>query len=445
MDFTGTGPQRADNFNAPPAVTRAAVLYVFRCLVGADIPLNDGCLKPIEIRVPDGTFLSPAPGAAVVAGNTEVSQAVCNALFGALGAVACAQATMNNFLFGDANRQYYETICGGSGAGPGFSGASAIQTHMTNTRMTDPEVLELRYPVRVEEFSIRRGSGGAGRWRGGDGAVRRVRFLAPMTAVIVASRRTVAPFGLAGGADGSARRAMGRARGRLRASTSAAPTAPSSGPATSSPSPRRAAADMVRPPECGPAALVLLLLAVLVLLAVAGAWFVPGTLDWNKYRPEIERLATAALGRPVHIGGAIKLVLLPEPVLTAGDLRIEAAGDGIALAARELRLRTCARTAARRAPARAEHDAARPDPPPALAAAARRAAEPPRLAAERPRRDPGRHAAGRRDLRHRHQRPVRHRSGHWHPLGGRLGNPRRTHLAVHGPARAARPRRCCRP
>ena len=202
VDFTGTGPQRADNFNAPPAVTRAAVLYAFRCLVGADIPLNDGCLKPIEIRMPDGTFLSPAPGAAVVAGNTEVSQAVCNALFGALGAVACAQATMNNFLFGDANHQYYETICGGSGAGPGFSGASAIQTHMTNTRMTDPEVLELRYPVRLEEFSIRRGSGGAGRWRGGDGAVRRMRFLAPMTAVIVASRRTVPPFGLAGGADG---------------------------------------------------------------------------------------------------------------------------------------------------------------------------------------------------------------------------------------------------
>ena len=203
VDFTGTGPQRADNFNAPPAVTRAAVLYVFRCLVGADIPLNDGCLKPIEIRVPHGTFLSPAPGAAVVAGNTEVSQAVCNALFGALGAVACSQATMNNFLFGDANRQYYETICGGGGAGPGFSGASAIQTHMTNTRMTDPEVLELRYPVRLEEFSIRRGSGGAGRWRGGDGAVRRMRFLAPMMAVIVSSRRAVAPFGLAGGADGS--------------------------------------------------------------------------------------------------------------------------------------------------------------------------------------------------------------------------------------------------
>ncbi len=203
VDFTGTGPQRADNFNAPPAVTRAVVLYVFRCLVGADIPLNDGCLKPIDIGIPPGTFLSPAPGAAVVAGNTEVSQAACNALFGALGAIACSQATMNNFLFGDATRQYYETICGGTGAGPGFAGTSAVQTHMTNTRMTDPEVLELRYPVRLEEFSVRGGSGGAGKWRGGDGSCRRLRFLEPMTAVIVASRRKVAPFGLEGGADGA--------------------------------------------------------------------------------------------------------------------------------------------------------------------------------------------------------------------------------------------------
>ncbi len=203
VDFTGTGKQRGDNFNAPPAVTRAVVLYVFRCLVGADIPLNDGCLKPIELRIPPGTFLSPAPGAAVVAGNTEVSQAVCNALFGALGAIACSQATMNNFLFGDATRQYYETICGGTGAGPGFDGTSAVQTHMTNTRMTDPEVLELRYPVVLEAFAIRHGSGGVGRWRGGDGARRRIRFLEPMTAVMVASRRTVAPFGLDGGADGA--------------------------------------------------------------------------------------------------------------------------------------------------------------------------------------------------------------------------------------------------
>jgi 5-oxoprolinase (ATP-hydrolysing) len=203
VDFTGTGKQRDDNFNAPPAVTRAAVLYVFRCLVGDDIPLNDGCLKPIEIIIPPGTFLSPAPGAAVVAGNTEVSQATCNALFGALGAVACAQATMNNFLFGDATRQYYETICGGTGAGETFDGTDAVQTHMTNTRMTDPEVLELRYPVLLEEFSIRRGSGGAGRHHGGNGARRRIRFNEPMTAVIVSSRRNVAPFGLEGGADGA--------------------------------------------------------------------------------------------------------------------------------------------------------------------------------------------------------------------------------------------------
>ena len=204
VDFTGTGPQDTGNFNSPPAVTQAAVLYVFRCLVGDDIPLNDGCLKPLKIIIPPGTFLSPMPGAAVVAGNTEVSQATCNALFGALGSLACSQATMNNFLFGDATRQYYETICGGTGAGPGFDGVSAIQTHMTNTRMTDPEVLELRYPVRLEKFAIRRGSGGAGKWHGGDGSVRRIRFLEPMTAVIVSSRRNVPPFGLEGGSDGAA-------------------------------------------------------------------------------------------------------------------------------------------------------------------------------------------------------------------------------------------------
>ncbi len=215
IDFSGTGAQSAKNFNAPPAVTRAVVLYVFRCLVGTDIPLNDGCLKPIGIVIPEGSFLSPAPGAAVVAGNTEVSQATCNALFGALGSVACAQATMNNFLFGDATRQYYETICGGTGAGPEFDGCSAIQTHMTNTRMTDPEILELRYPVVLEEFGIRRGSGGAGRHRGGDGAVRRLLFRAPMTAVVVASRREVAPFGVAGGQAGAlGRQWVDRADGR---------------------------------------------------------------------------------------------------------------------------------------------------------------------------------------------------------------------------------------
>jgi 5-oxoprolinase (ATP-hydrolysing) len=202
VDFTGTGAQHEGNFNSPPAVTRAAVLYVFRCLVGDDIPLNDGCLKPLTLIIPPGTFLSPNPGAAVVAGNTEVSQATCNAIFGALGVIACSQATMNNFLFGDATRQYYETICGGTGAGPGFDGTSAIQTHMTNTRMTDPEILELRYPVRQELFAIRKGSGGAGKWHGGDGAIRRIRFLEPMTAVIVSSRREVAPFGLDGGQDG---------------------------------------------------------------------------------------------------------------------------------------------------------------------------------------------------------------------------------------------------
>jgi 5-oxoprolinase (ATP-hydrolysing) len=203
IDFTGTGPQRPDNFNAPAAVCRAVVLYCFRALVGSDIPLNDGCLKPLEIIVPPRSFLSPEPGRAVVAGNTEVSQMTCNALLAALDACASAQATMNNVLFGDAEVQYYETVCGGTGAGPGFAGASAVQTHMTNTRMTDPEILEMRYPVRLEEFSIRRGSGGAGEFRGGEGARRRIRFLRPMEAVVVASRRNVAPHGLHGGDDGA--------------------------------------------------------------------------------------------------------------------------------------------------------------------------------------------------------------------------------------------------
>ena len=203
IDFTGTDTQRPGNFNAPPAVVRASILYVLRCLVDDDIPLNDGCLRPIDIVVPGGSFLNPLPGAAVVSGNTELSQAVANALFGALGACASAQATMNNFIFGDATRQYYETIGGGTGAGPGFHGADGVQSHMTNTRMTDPEVLEMQYPVRVEEFSIRRGSGGAGLYRGGDGLVRRLRFLEPMTAMLVSSRRTVAPFGLEGGEDGA--------------------------------------------------------------------------------------------------------------------------------------------------------------------------------------------------------------------------------------------------
>ena len=220
VDFTGTGPQRPGNFNAPRAVTRAVVLYVFRCLVGTDIPLNDGCLRPIEIVLPPGTFLSPAPGAAVVAGNTEVSQAVCNALLGALGVMASSQGTMNNLLFGDATRQYYETICGGMGAGPTWDGAGPVQTHMTNTRMTDPEILELRYPVRLEHFGVRSGSGGAGAHHGGDGCVRRIRFLEPMEVVIVASRRTVPPFGMAGGQPGAAgRQWVERADGRIDAMT----------------------------------------------------------------------------------------------------------------------------------------------------------------------------------------------------------------------------------
>lgn len=203
IDFTGTGPERPDNFNAPAAVCRAVVLYCFRSLVGQDIPLNDGCLKPLEIVVPPASFLSPTPGRAVVAGNTEVSQVTCNALLAALDACAAAQSTMNNSLFGDDTYQYYETICGGTGAGPGFHGTSAVQTHMTNTRMTDPEILEMRYPVRLEEFSIRKGSGGAGKWHGGDGSRRRIRFLRPMQAVVVASRRNVAPHGLHGGGNGA--------------------------------------------------------------------------------------------------------------------------------------------------------------------------------------------------------------------------------------------------
>lgn len=203
IDFTGTSSQRETNFNAPPAIARAAVLYAFRCLVGDDLPLNEGCLMPLKIVLPPGSFLCPAPGSAVVAGNTEVSQAICNALLGALSAAASAQGTMNNFLFGNERYQYYETICGGTGGGPGFAGTGPVHSHMTNTRITDAEVLELRYPVRLERFAIRRGSGGRGKWPGGDGAVRELRALEPMTATIVASRRTVAPFGLAGGEAGA--------------------------------------------------------------------------------------------------------------------------------------------------------------------------------------------------------------------------------------------------
>ncbi len=202
IDFTGTSAQRPTNFNAPLAVTRAAVLYVLRLLVDDAVPLNEGFLRPVRIVVPAGSMLNPQYPAAVVAGNVEVSQVVTDALLGALGAMAGSQGTMNNVTFGDDTYQYYETIAGGAGAGPGHDGADAIQTHMTNSRLTDPEVLETRYPVLVERFAIRRGSGGAGRWHGGDGTERRLRFLRPLRAGILSNRRVVAPFGLAGGGDG---------------------------------------------------------------------------------------------------------------------------------------------------------------------------------------------------------------------------------------------------
>ncbi len=203
VDFTGTSAQRPNNFNAPLSITRAATLYVFRTLVDDAIPLNEGCLKPIRLIVPEGSMLNPRYPAAVVAGNVETSQAVVDALYGALGVLAASQGTMNNFTFGDATRQYYETIAGGSGAGPGFDGTAAVQTHMTNSRLTDPEVLETRFPVLLEEFSIRHGSGGAGANRGGDGAVRRLRFLEPLTAAILSNHRRTPPFGANGGEPGA--------------------------------------------------------------------------------------------------------------------------------------------------------------------------------------------------------------------------------------------------
>jgi 5-oxoprolinase (ATP-hydrolysing) len=203
IDFTGTSPQRDNNFNAPSAVAMAAVLYVFRTLVDDDIPMNAGCLKPLKVIIPEGCMLNPRHPAAVVAGNVETSQCVTDALYGALGVMGASQGTMNNFTFGNARLQYYETIAGGSGAGPGFDGASVVQTHMTNSRLTDPEVLEWRFPVRLESFEMRKSSGGAGKNRGGNGAIRRVKFLEPMTAAILSSHRRIPPYGMAGGQPGA--------------------------------------------------------------------------------------------------------------------------------------------------------------------------------------------------------------------------------------------------
>ncbi len=213
IDFTGTSAQQPNNFNAPTAVCMAAVLYVFRSLVDDDIPLNAGCLKPLRVTIPAGSMLNPNPPASVVAGNVETSTCITNALFGALGMMAGSQPTMNNFTFGNAQYQYYETISGGSGAGVemdetgrvtgGFDGTSVVQTHMTNSRLTDPEILEFRFPVRLLSYAIRAGSGGAGRWRGGDGGVRRIAFLEPMTASVLSNGRIHPAFGAAGGHAGA--------------------------------------------------------------------------------------------------------------------------------------------------------------------------------------------------------------------------------------------------
>jgi 5-oxoprolinase (ATP-hydrolysing) len=212
IDFTGTSAQQVNNFNAPTAVCMAAVLYVFRTLVDDDIPLNAGCLKPLKVIIPPGSMLNPDPPASVVAGNVETSMCITNALYGALGVMASSQCTMNNFTFGNERHQYYETISGGSGAGAvtdaqgrvieGFDGTSVVQTHMTNSRLTDPEVLEFRFPVRLESYEIRKDSGGGGKWQGGDGGVRRVRFLEPMTASILSNGRKHPAFGMAGGQPG---------------------------------------------------------------------------------------------------------------------------------------------------------------------------------------------------------------------------------------------------
>ena len=216
IDFTGTSPQDEKNYNAPLAVTKAAVLYVFRTLVDDDIPLNEGCLKPLEVIAPAGSMINVQYPAAVIAGNTEVSQSITDTLYGALGVIAGSQGTVNNFVYGNDIHQNYETICGGTGAGPDFDGASAVHCHMTNTLMTDPEVLEWRYPVRLEEFRIRSDSGGNGRHSGGEGIVRRLRFLEPMITTVLTSHRVTRPFGVDGGEEGApGRNAVERADGRI--------------------------------------------------------------------------------------------------------------------------------------------------------------------------------------------------------------------------------------
>jgi 5-oxoprolinase (ATP-hydrolysing) len=221
VDFTGTSPVMKNNFNAPEPVARAAVLYAFRVMVEDNIPMNAGCLRPIDIIIPEGCMLRPAYPAAVVAGNVETSQHVTNALFGAMGALANAQGTMNNLTFGNARYQYYETICSGSPAGRmndgrSFDGTSGVHTHMTNSRLTDPEILELRFPVLLEDFHIRHGSGGTGNWNGGDGTRRTIRFLEKMECAILSSHRSRPPRGLAGGGDGEPGRTEVRRRdGRI--------------------------------------------------------------------------------------------------------------------------------------------------------------------------------------------------------------------------------------
>jgi 5-oxoprolinase (ATP-hydrolysing) len=216
IDFAGTGAAVAGNLNAPRAVVQAAVIYVLRALVAERIPLNGGCLDPVEISIPAGSLLDPPPGAAIVGGNVETSQRIVDVLLGALGKVAASQGTMNNVAFGDARFGYYETIGGGAGAGDGFDGASGVHTHMTNTRITDAEVLEARHPVRLRRFGLRRGSGGAGRWRGGDGLERHYEFCAPLTVSLLTERRLKAPWGLAGGQPGArGRNAVQRRDGRV--------------------------------------------------------------------------------------------------------------------------------------------------------------------------------------------------------------------------------------